>query len=61
LQPANRAEGMTLSSSHTGYFSKSKAELIDEIVQLNKELKAKNEDCNAEKEAFALQVYTMWR
>lgn len=38
------------------YFSKSKADLIDEIVQLNKELKAKNEDCNAEKEAFALQV-----
>jgi hypothetical protein len=52
---------MALSSSHTGYFSKSKAELTDEIAQLNKELKAKNEDCNAEKEAFALQVYKMWR
>jgi hypothetical protein len=54
LQPANRAEGMTQSSSQTGYFSKSKPELIDEIVQLNKELKAKNEEIAMPKKRLSL-------
>jgi hypothetical protein len=35
---------MALTLSESGHVSKSKAELVEEIIRLNKELRAKNEE-----------------
>jgi hypothetical protein len=45
---------MAMTLSESGYTSKSKAELVEEIIRLNNELRAKNEEITILKKRLML-------
>ena len=45
---------MAMTLSESGYMSKSKAELVEEIIRLNNELRTKNEEITILKKRLAL-------